>query len=107
MEKSILNFHFYYWTPPLIEMAKGQGNHFEMSRAGGWRISLFRNLLHKRFLTSLLLSGGRCVVQKEKNHAKPARKSGGVVEILQMTGRLLIPNHEITLQHKRLFPFFH
>ena len=38
-----------------IEMAKGQGNHFEMSlsRAEGWRIALFRNLLHKRFLTSL------------------------------------------------------
>ena len=47
------------------------------------------------------------VVQKEKNHAKPARKSGGVLEILQMTGRLLIPNHETTLQHKSLFPFFH
>ena len=50
------------------------------------------------------------VVQKEKNHAKPARKSGGVLEILQMTGRLLIPNHETTLQHKFLlkacFPSF-
>ena len=37
----------------MIEMAKEQGNHFEMSRAGGWRIALFRNLLHKRLLTSL------------------------------------------------------
>ena len=43
----------------------------------------------------------------EKNHAKPARKSGVVVKILQMTGRLLIPNHETTLQHKSLFPLLH
>ena len=47
------------------------------------------------------------VVQTEKNHAKPARKSGVVVEILKMTGRLLIPNHETTLQHKSLFPLLH
>ena len=46
------------------------------------------------------------IVQREKNHAKPARKSGGVVKILQMTGRLLIPIQETTLQHERLFPFF-
>ena len=42
-----------------IEMAKGQGNHFEMSRARGWRIALFRNLLQKILLTSLQLSGRR------------------------------------------------
>ena len=47
------------------------------------------------------------VVQREKNHAQPARKSGGVVKILQMTGRLLIPIHETALQHESLFPFFY